>query len=174
MESGAQEALHKRNEGEGPLVIEEDQLEAKLVSEKAQNKKKQFQATLFAIKAQIKENGVHKQKLMEVISNCQKMKQLPPEKKVAVLIRKSLKKTLKEVKNEVKLANDFLNRVKSRSVERGGEVILFHLIIIKTIIVHLEFTYKFIAVCERDEKQNLLSVLMQLNRILSLISVLLT
>ena len=76
--------------------------------------------------------------------------------------------------NELKLANDFLNRVKSRSVERGGEVILFHLIIIKTIIVHLEFTYKFIAVCERDEKQNLLSVLMQLNRILSLISVLLT
>ena len=45
---------------------------------------------------------------------------------MAAFIRKSLKKTLKEVMNELKLANDFLNRVKSRSVERGGEVTLFY------------------------------------------------
>ena len=81
MESGAQEALGKRYEGEEPLVIEEDQLQAKLDSVKAQNKKNQFQATLGAVKAQIKENRFDKQKLMEVIANCQKMKQLPPEKK---------------------------------------------------------------------------------------------
>ena len=30
VESGAQEALGKRNEGEEPLVIEEDQLQARL------------------------------------------------------------------------------------------------------------------------------------------------
>ena len=65
MESGAQEALDKRNEGEEPLVIERDQLQAKLD----------------AVVAQIEENRVYKEKLMEVISECQRMKQMPSEKK---------------------------------------------------------------------------------------------
>ena len=66
--SGAQEALDKRNKGEEPLVIEQDQLEAKLD----------------AVKAQIGENRVHKEKLMAVIANCQKLKQLPPARKLWV------------------------------------------------------------------------------------------
>ena len=110
VESGAQDALEKRNEGEEPLLIEEDQL----------------QARLDAVKAQIKENRVHKEKLLVVISNCQKMKQLTPERKVAAFIRKNLEKSLKDVKEELKLANDFLKRVKTRSVGHGDEVILFH------------------------------------------------
>ena len=52
MEIGAQEALDKRNEGEEPLVmIEQDQL----------------QARLNAVKAQFKENKGHKEKLLVVI-----------------------------------------------------------------------------------------------------------
>ena len=80
VESGAQEALEKRNEGEEPLVIEEYQL----------------QARLNVVKSQIKENRVHKEKLMAVIANCQKMKQLTPERKVAAFIHKNLEKALKE------------------------------------------------------------------------------
>ena len=94
VESGAQEALDKRNEGEEPLVIELDQLQAKMD----------------AVKAQVKENKVRKEKLMAVIANCQQMKQLPPARKATAFIRKNLEKNLKEVKEELKLANDFLIR----------------------------------------------------------------
>ena len=59
VESGAQEALNKRNKGEEPLVIERNQLKVKLD----------------AVVAQIKENRVHQEKLMAVIANCEKMKQ---------------------------------------------------------------------------------------------------
>ena len=63
-----------------------------------------------AVKAQVKENKVRKEKLMAVIANCQQMKQLPPARKATAFIRKNLEKNLKEVKEELKLANDFLIR----------------------------------------------------------------
>ena len=110
VESGAQEALDKRIEGEGPLVIEEDQLQAKLDS----------------VKAQIKENRVHKEKLMAVIANCQKMKQLPPERKGSSFIRENLKQKLKEVNEELKMADSFLNRTNIKVVSRVDRVNLFH------------------------------------------------
>ena len=109
VESGAQEALDKRNKGEEPLVIEEDQL----------------QARLNAVKAQIQENKVHKEKLVAVIANCQKMKQLPPARKTMGFILENLKENLKEVKNELKLADSFLKRTTSKAVGRLDEVRFF-------------------------------------------------
>ena len=110
VESGAQEALDKRNEGEKPLVIEQDQLQAKLD----------------AVKSQIKENRVHKQKLMAVIADCQEMKQLPPERKGSTLIRENLKQKLKEVNEELEMADSFLIRTNIKVVSRLDQVNLFH------------------------------------------------
>jgi len=92
VESGAQEAIDKRNEGEEPLVIEEDQL----------------QARLNVVKAKIKENRVHKEKLLVVIANCQKMKQLPAASKATKSLWKNLKEMQKEVEEEGLLADNFL------------------------------------------------------------------
>ena len=108
MESGAQEALDKRNEGEGPLVVEFDQLQAKSD----------------AVKAQIEENKIHKEKLMAVIAYCQRIKQLPPTSKATAFERKTLEKNLKEVMEEVKMADDFLKRAKTKVVGRVDDVIL--------------------------------------------------
>ena len=107
VESGAQEALDKRNEGEEPLVIEEDQLQAKLD----------------AVKAQIKENRVHKEKLLVVIANCQKMKQLPAASKATKSLWKNLKRMQKEMKEEVEQADNFLKRTTTNIVSRVDEVI---------------------------------------------------
>ena len=106
VESGAQEALEKRNEGEEPLVIEEDQLQAKLD----------------AVKAQIKENRVHKEKLLVVIANCQKMKQLPAASKATKSLWKNLKEMQKEVKEEGLLADNFLKQITTKIVGRVDEV----------------------------------------------------
>ena len=105
VESGAQEALDKRNEGEKPLVIEQDQLQAKLD----------------AVKAKIKENRVHKEKLMAVIANCQKMKQLPHERKGSSFIRDNLKQALKEVEEELRIAGECLNQTTTTKVSHRDE-----------------------------------------------------
>ena len=97
VESGAQEALDKRNKGEEPLVVERDQL----------------QARLNAVKAKIEENKVHKEKLVAVVAKCQKMKLLPPASKATAFIRKKLEENLKEVKAEIKQANSFLKSTKA-------------------------------------------------------------
>ena len=100
VESGAQEALDKRNKGEEPLVIERDQLKAKLDT----------------VVAQIEENQVAKGKLCVVIANCKEMKKLDPASKVAVSMRKNLEKKLKEVKEEIQLADQFLKRTNPAAV----------------------------------------------------------
>ena len=100
VESGAQEALDKRNEGEEPLVVERDQLEAKLD----------------AVMAQIEDNRVHKEKLMAIIANCEKMKQLSAASKSTRFILKNLEETLKKVKEKLKLAKEFLKQVTNKSV----------------------------------------------------------
>ena len=106
VESGAQEALDRRNRGEEPLVVELDQLKVKWD----------------AIMAQVNVNRVHKEKLMAIIANCEKMKQLPPSSKAAVSIRQNLQETLKEVEVEGKLADDFLKGTTTNSNGRRGEV----------------------------------------------------
>ena len=108
VESGAQEAIDKRNEGEEPLVIEEDQL----------------QARLNVVKAKIKENRVHKEKLLVVIANCQKMKQLPAASKATKSLWKNLKEMQKEVEEEGLLADNFLKQTTTKIVGRVDEVII--------------------------------------------------
>ena len=111
VESGAQEALDKRIKGEEPLVIERDQLRTKLD----------------AVVAQIEENQIAKEKLMAVIATCQEMKQLLPERKGSSFIRENLKQTLKEVKEEVKMADSFLKRTTSKAEAQQDEVIFIQL-----------------------------------------------
>ena len=106
VESGAQDALDKRNEGEEPLLIEEDQLQVKLD----------------AVKAQVKENRVHKEKLLVVIANCQKMKQLHGASKATKSLWKNLKEMQKEVEEEGLLADNFLKQITTKIVGRVDEV----------------------------------------------------
>ena len=63
---------------------------------------------------------------MAVIANCQKMKQLPPERKGSSFIRENLKQKLKEVNEELKMADSFLNRTNIKVVSRVDQVNLFH------------------------------------------------
>ena len=94
VDSGAQEALDKRIKGERPLVVERDQLRTRLI----------------VVEAQIEENHVAKEKLCVVIANCKEMKKLDPASKATVSMRKNLEKKLKEVKEEIQLADQFLKR----------------------------------------------------------------
>ena len=75
-----------------------------------------MQAKLDAVKVQIEDNRVHKEKLMAVIANCQKLKQLPPVRITMGFILENLKENLKEVKEEMKLADSFLKRSTNKTV----------------------------------------------------------
>ena len=109
VETKAEEAIEKREEGERPLVIEQDQLQAKLD----------------AVKALIEENRVAKGKLRAVVAHCKEMKQLPSARKATAFMRKNLENKLKEVKKEVELADQFLKRSIPPSVVRRVEVNTF-------------------------------------------------
>ena len=61
---------------------------------------------------------------MAVIANCQKMKLLPAARKAMPFIRENLEKKMKEVKKEVKMADDFLKRATNKVVGRVDDVIL--------------------------------------------------
>ena len=102
VDSGAQEALDKRNKGEEPLVVERDQLRTRLI----------------VVEAQIEENHVAKEKLTVVIANCKEMKKLDPASKALtnLSMRKNLEKKLKEVKEEIQLADQFLKRTNPAAV----------------------------------------------------------
>ena len=102
VDSGAQEALDKRIKGERPLVVERDQLKTRLI----------------VVEAQIEENQVAKEKLCVVISKCKQMKKLDPAGKATVSMRKNLEKKLKEVKEEIQLADQFLKRSNPAAVGR--------------------------------------------------------
>ena len=82
-----------------------------------------MQAKLDAVKAQIKENRIHKEKLLAVIANCQKMKQLPAASKATKSLWKNLKRMQKEMKEEVEQADNFLKRTTTKIVGRVDEVI---------------------------------------------------
>ena len=102
VDSGAQEALDKRNKGEEPLVVERDQLRTRLI----------------VVEAQIEENQEAKEKLCVLIANCKQMIKMAPSSKVAVSVRKDLKKKLKEVKEEIQLADQFLRRTNPAAVSQ--------------------------------------------------------
>ena len=79
---------------------------------------------------------------MAVVAHCQKMKQLTPERKGSSFIRDNLKQKLKEVKEDIKMADSFLNQTKIKVVSRLDRVIRFHQITQKNILlVHSEFIH---------------------------------
>ena len=83
-----------------------------------------MQAKLDAVKVQFEDNRVYKEKLMAVIANCQKMKLFSAARKAMPFIRENLEKKMKEVKKEVKMADDFLKRATNKVVGRVDDVIL--------------------------------------------------
>ena len=99
VKSRAQEAIGKREEGEKPLVVEQDHLRTRLI----------------VVEAQIEKNQVAKGKLIKlklvVVVHFKGMQLLPPVSKTTEFMRKNLEKKLKEVKEEVQLAEQFLRRI---------------------------------------------------------------
>ena len=91
-----------------PLVVEQTQLRTRLI----------------AVEALIEENQVAKEKLRSLVAHCQEIKQLPPGSKATVSIRRNLEKRLKEVREEIQLADQFLNRMIPWSVVRPQQVFI--------------------------------------------------
>ena len=50
-----------------------------------------------------------RQKLNEILANCEKIKQLPPATKATVFMRKNLRQAIEDTKQEVKKAKEFVN-----------------------------------------------------------------
>ena len=81
--------------GIGEVELGQEHLELKIT---------QFQAKM-------EEGEGHRQKLLEIVANCEEMKQLPPLSKATVFMRKNLMQTFTELKQQVKKADGFANGV---------------------------------------------------------------
>ena len=77
-EIGAQQGIGKVDHGQGHLAQEKDLLMAKLK----------------AVEVKMEEGEGLRQKLIEIVANCDKMKQLPPESKATVFMMKNLRQAL--------------------------------------------------------------------------------
>ena len=95
MESKAQGTLKKRDKEERTLVVEQDQLKAKLKT----------------VEAQIEENQVCKEQLLAIVAICKKIKLLPGARKATVFVSKNVEQKLKEMTEEAKIADQFLDSV---------------------------------------------------------------
>jgi len=66
-------------------------------------------AKLKTVKVKMEEGVGLRQKLTEIVANCEKMKQLPPESKATVFMRKNLRQAIVDTKREVQKAEEFVN-----------------------------------------------------------------
>ena len=92
-ETDAHQGIGKVDHGQGHLKQEKEQLMAKLK----------------AVEVKMEEGEGLRQKLVEILANCEKMKQLPSESKATVLMRKNLRQAIADTKQEVKKAEEFVN-----------------------------------------------------------------
>ena len=92
-ETDAYQGIGKVDHGQGHLKQEKEQLMAKVK----------------AVEVKMEEGQELRQKLFEILANCEKMKQLPPESKATVFMRKNLLQAIADTKQEVKKAEEFVN-----------------------------------------------------------------
>ena len=64
---------------------------------------------LKAVEVKMEEGEGLRQKLNEILANCEKIKQLPPATKATVFMRKNLRQAIEDTKQEVKKAKEFVN-----------------------------------------------------------------
>ena len=92
-ETDAYQGIGKVDHGQGHLKQEKDQLMAKVK----------------AVEVKMEEGQGLRQKLVEILANCEKMKQLPPATKVTVFMRKNLRHAITDAKQEVDKVDAFVN-----------------------------------------------------------------
>ena len=88
LKTGAHQGIEKVDHGQGHLEQKMKQLQTKM-----------------------EEGEGHRQKLLEIVANCEEMKQLAPLSKATVFMRKNLMQTFSELKQQVKNAEGFANGV---------------------------------------------------------------
>ena len=93
METDAHQGIGKVDNGQGHLKQEKDQLLAKLK----------------AVEVKMEEGEGLRQTLVEIVANCEKMKQLPPESKATVFMRKNLQQAITDAKQEVLKTEEFVS-----------------------------------------------------------------
>jgi len=95
METGANQGIEEVGKGLGHLQEEKEQLENKL---KAVNEKMEV-------------SEGHRQKLIEILADCEEMKLLPSATKASVFMRKNLRQSMADSKQEVAKAVKFVNTI---------------------------------------------------------------
>ena len=72
---------------------------------------KQLQAKMKVFEMKMEEGEGHRQKLLEIVAHCEEMKQLPPSSKATVFMRKNLRQSFADMKQQVKKAEMFVNGI---------------------------------------------------------------
>ena len=72
--------------------------------EHLEQEKKQLMAKGKAVEVKMEESEGLRQKLVEIMTNCEKMKQLPPASKATVFMRKNLRQAIADTQEEVKMS----------------------------------------------------------------------
>ena len=74
-----------------------------------EQEKEQLMVKLKAVELKMEEGEGLRQKLVEIVANCEEMKQLPPATKATVFMRKNLRQAIADMKQEVKKVEEFVN-----------------------------------------------------------------
>ena len=78
------------------------------------------------LQAKMEEGEGHRQKLLEIVANCEEMKQLPPASKATVFMRKNLMQTITDMKQQVKKAEGFVSHIIPEAEEQQAMVFISH------------------------------------------------
>ena len=92
--------------------------------------KEQLMVKLKTVEVKMKEGQRLRQKLVEIVANCEEMKQLPPESKATVFMRKNLRQVIADTKQEVQRAEEFVNGlgiIAKEKKRKNEEVLLIKL-----------------------------------------------
>ena len=140
-ETDAHRGIGKVDHGQGHLAQE----------------KKQLMVKLKAVEVKMEEGQRLRQKLVEILADCEKMKQLPPESKATVFMRKNLRQAIVDTKEEVKKAEKFVNGlgiIAKEKKRKNDEVLLIKLKYLISFLYYKQFTsiFKVAVVASKKNK----------------------
>ena len=106
METDANQGIEEVGKGLGHLQEEKEQLENKLK----------------AVSEKMEVSEGHRQKLVEILADCEEMKLLPSATKASVFMRKNLRQSMADTKQEVAKAVEFVKTISFTPVEGEQKV----------------------------------------------------
>ena len=126
METDANQGVEEVGKGLGHLQEEKDQLENKLN----------------AVNEKMEVSEGHRQKLIEIVADCEEMKLLPSETKASVFMRKNLRQSMADTKQEVAKAVEFVKTISVTPVE-GEQKVEEKVEVIFSILFYLSSTRSY-------------------------------